>query len=86
MQEISDAQVLFRKNPRKIYLMIFNSTAFENNEIERQAEVMLRLYGRLKQVALCVSTVCLEKEKPASGTPKGNRTPVCAVKGRCPNR
>jgi hypothetical protein len=28
----------------------------------------------------------LEKKKPASGTPKGNRTPVCAVKGRCPNR
>ncbi|MDR6430705.1 hypothetical protein [Brucella pseudogrignonensis] len=41
MQEISDAQVLFRKNPRKFYLEIFMRGAFENNEIERQAEVML---------------------------------------------
>ncbi|MFS2326933.1 hypothetical protein U2P60_16210 [Brucella sp. H1_1004] len=41
MQEISDAQVLFRKNPRKFYLEIFLHGAFENNEIGRQAEVML---------------------------------------------
>ncbi|MDT6938866.1 hypothetical protein RI570_01710 [Brucella pseudogrignonensis] len=41
MQEISDAQVLFRKNPRKFYLEIFMRGAFENKEIEQRIEVVL---------------------------------------------